>query len=89
MKFFRSEMTPPPFGNFPKIHPFWNRQASRSSIPTLWSLVVEEAVSLELYMVQRGVTDIIYHIYFVFVLHMMIIIIDSYDDHHISIKHKA
>ena len=28
MKFFRSEMTPPPFGNFPEIHPFWRRQAS-------------------------------------------------------------
>ena len=28
MKFFRSEMTPPSFGNFPEIHPFWRRQAS-------------------------------------------------------------
>ena len=28
MTFFRSEMTTPPFGNFPKIHPFWQRQAS-------------------------------------------------------------
>ena len=28
MKFFGSEMTPPPFGNFPEIHPFWWRQGS-------------------------------------------------------------
>ena len=29
MKFFGSEMTPPPpFGNFPEIHPFWYTQAS-------------------------------------------------------------
>ena len=28
MKFFRSEMTPPPFKKFPEIHPFWRRQAS-------------------------------------------------------------
>ena len=28
MKFFRSEMTPPPFGNFLKIRPFLQRQAS-------------------------------------------------------------
>ena len=30
MKFFRSEITPPPFGNFLEIHPFWYRQASLS-----------------------------------------------------------
>ena len=29
MKFFGSKMTaPPPFGNFPEIHPFWYIQAS-------------------------------------------------------------
>ena len=28
MKFFGSEMTPPPFGNFLKIHPFWQKEAS-------------------------------------------------------------
>ena len=28
MKFFRSEMTPPPFGNFPEIHSNPGRQAS-------------------------------------------------------------
>ena len=35
MKFFGSEMTPlPPFGNFPKIHPFWCGQASLSVVTT-------------------------------------------------------
>ena len=31
MKFFRSEINPPSFGNFLEIHPFWYTRASLSN----------------------------------------------------------
>ena len=35
MKFFGSEMTSRPFGNFPEIHPLWKTQASLTKVASL------------------------------------------------------
>ena len=46
MKFFGSEMTPPPFGNFPEIHPFSYPQASLSTIVMIMSMTVLRVIQI-------------------------------------------